>query len=469
MPDFSLKWVAQATQGKIESDVHSVATNICTDSRNIQSGSLFIALRGANFDAHDFLGEVLEKGIKIAIVDQPNVVTDLLKSQISVVLVEDTLIALQNLAHSWRKSLKAKIMAVTGSNGKTTTKEFASQIIGTQKPTFASPGNFNNHWGVPLSLLSIEKDIEVAVIEMGMSQLGELSRLCEIAAPDVVLVTMVGSAHIGEVGSQEDIYRAKKEVYDSCSDCTKVFNIDNEFTIRMYEQYKNETQPEKIITFSSFNKSANVSLRVEEMTLDSILLSGHIKNIEGQCKVSVFGRHNINNVMAASCLALAAGLAPDEIWQALPLCHNIWGRNQLLNLKNGAQVLFDAYNASFESMSALVKSIFEFDLKGSKSAIIGQMLELGEESAELHRKLGELVAKTGFENVWFMGPDQQAFASGMRDGGFEKNLLLSDSYKESLAIQLGSMLNPLDVAIIKGSRGMKMEMILDTWRDHDII
>ncbi len=469
MPEFDLKWIESSTKGTVKSKVYSSAFGVGTDTRKILTGSLFIALRGQNFDAHDYLEQAINSGVKILVVDRPEALTEKMLSQVSVVVVGDTLLALQDLAKQWRQESTAKFLAVTGSNGKTTTKEFAAQIIGTKFKTFASPGNFNNHWGVPLSILNIEKTDEIAIIEMGMSALGEIASLCEIAKPNVVLVTMVGSAHIGELGSQKEIATAKAEIYESCSDCIKIFNLDNEHTIEMYMHNKAKTEKGNLLTFSSFDKGVDVSLRGEKMTLKSILFSGHINKSEGQVTASVFGRHNINNIMAASCLALSCGMRADEIWQLLPSCHSIWGRNQLLELKNGAQILFDAYNASYDSTSAIVKSLFEFDLEGHKLAIIGQMMELGSESYSLHEKLGELIAQTGFETVWFIGEDKDAFEAGMASGGFNKKLMLSDTYKEKLAIEVGSMLNPLDVAIIKGSRGMKMEQILDTWKAENLI
>ncbi|MCB9025037.1 MAG: UDP-N-acetylmuramoyl-tripeptide--D-alanyl-D-alanine ligase [Bdellovibrionaceae bacterium] len=468
MPKFSLQWIANSTQGQIESDIFTQGIGIGTDTRNDLSDQVFIALRGANFDAHNFLAKAVDKGAKILIIDKKSAIGEELKKRVSIVLVEDTLKALQDMATVWRTECKSQFMAITGSNGKTTTKEFAASIISTKFKVYASHGSFNNHWGVPLSLLQVEKDHQVTILEMGMNRRGELTRLCEISQPTVVLVTMVGSAHIGMLGSQEEIVKAKKEIYESCEDCIKIFNKDNEYTIAMYTDYLNKGGG-RHFTFSSFDKSASVSLRVEQMELGAILLSGHINNIEGQTRVPIFGRHNINNIMAASCLALAAGMSGEEIWKALPLCRGAWGRNQLYTLQNGAQILFDAYNASFDSTSALIKNLYEIDFKGTRLAVIGQMLELGEKSPSLHEKLGELIAQAGFDTIWFIGPDREAFGRGIERGKFSKNLILSDTYEEKLALQVGSMLNPQDVAIIKGSRGMKLEKILDSWRAHDLL
>ncbi|MCB0391759.1 MAG: UDP-N-acetylmuramoyl-tripeptide--D-alanyl-D-alanine ligase [Bdellovibrionales bacterium] len=468
MPEFTLSWISDSTKGQIKSDIFKSAQNVGTDTRMDLKGNLFIALRGANFDAHNFLGQAVEKGASILLVDKEDSITPEILQRVSVVKVQDTLKALQSLAQAWRKNLTTKIMAVTGSNGKTTTKEFAATVLSQKFKVFATTGSYNNHWGLPLSILNIEKEHEIAILEMGMNHRGEIAHLCGIATPDVVLVTMVGSAHIGELGSQEEIAKAKEEIYQSCTSCLKIFNLDNEHTIGMFKNFIDDGGGD-YLTFSSFDKSASVSLRVEKMELGSILLSGQINKVEGKAKVPIFGRHNVNNIMSAACLALAAGMSGQEIWQALPMCRGIWGRNQLLKLKNGSTILFDAYNASFDSMSALIKSLYEFDLKGIRLAIIGQMLELGDESKNLHEKLGELIAQTGFDTIWFIGQEKDAFARGVQRGGFDKNLLLSDSYEEKLAMKVASMLNPDDVAIIKGSRGMKMEQILDTWRTNNLL
>ncbi|MCB0356050.1 MAG: UDP-N-acetylmuramoylalanyl-D-glutamyl-2, 6-diaminopimelate--D-alanyl-D-alanine ligase, partial [Bdellovibrionales bacterium] len=268
MPEFSLDWIARTTKGQIKSRVYASGKNIGTDTREDLSQKVFIALRGANFDAHDFVDKAIAQGAHILILDKENICSENLLEKTSVILVKDTLQALQDMAHSWRHELAIKVVGITGSNGKTTTKEFAATLLKSKFKVFANPGNFNNHWGLPLSLLKVEKSEQIAILEMGMSRRGEITRLCEIADPDVVLVTMVGSAHIGELGSQQEIANAKAEIYSGCETCTKIFNLDNEYTISMYKKFLEQGGGDHL-TFSSFDKDTTVSLRVEKMAMGS--------------------------------------------------------------------------------------------------------------------------------------------------------------------------------------------------------
>lgn len=452
--------IIQATGARLQASVAVSESfhGVGTDTRKDLTGKLFIALKGDTYDAHDFLRKAKASGASAALVHR----TPPESIDLPFFVVEDSLKALQALANFWRKKHKFLLLAVTGSNGKTTTKEFAQAIISSKLPSFASLGSFNNHWGVPISILSADSSHKVVIQEMGMNHSGEIATLCKIAEPNVALCTMVGSSHIGELGSQQAVSDAKEEIYLNSPEARFIFNLDNEFTRAMYDRHKSKTQ--NPITFSSFSSEAQISMKADRFDSEGLHLVGHIDGEKGEALVHSFGRQNVVNLMAAASLALAAGLKPSEIWQALPRCKGSWGRNQWLKHSSGARILFDAYNANPESMQALLKNLFEFPVEGRKFLILGEMKELGTEASTAHRKLGELAGSIGAEAMWFAGEHQSEFEAGVKASGFDKNLYLSNTYELNLALKFSSMLNQGDVVVIKGSRSMKLEQVVESWK-----
>jgi len=464
----SLEELVAASEGRIRAQFERVFSGVGTDTRADLSGKIFVALKGENFDAHDFLPKAVENGASALLIHRlPEEARDLL-NQVTVIEVDDTLISFQMLAGFWRHKMRAKILALTGSNGKTTTKEFAATLIGSRLKVHSSKGSFNNHWGVPMSLLGIESDDQVAIIEMGMNHIGELKELSLIAEPDVVLVTMVGRGHLEGLGSIENVAKAKAEIYESASPrATFCFNLENTYTRQMYERFAPNLPKEQVLTFATAAELAgginiDVSLQVVEGFQDekSMRIGGIIRGVRGEATVPVFGAHNITNLMAAAVLALAAGLSAEDIWSAFPLCETVWGRNQWVNLASGAKVLFDGYNANPESMLAALKNFAQLPHRGRKFAVLGEMKEMGEQTKALHRELGEQVAKSGFDEVCFFGVSGVEFAAGLKAGGFSKNPYISTSYEQSLALRMLPVLEVGDLVLMKGSRGMHLEKAL---------
>jgi UDP-N-acetylmuramoyl-tripeptide--D-alanyl-D-alanine ligase len=201
------------------------------------------------------------------------------------------------------------------------------------------------------------------------------------------------------------------------------------------------------------------------VNLDSLYLVGHISGVKGEARVPVFGRQNVANLMAAACMAIVMKMEPELIWATLAKCRTEWGRGQLVKLETGVSVLFDAYNANPDSMAATLRSLYEMNIEegGKKIAVLGEMLELGSEAEKLHEELGGLAGQTDFGVIWFIGPSHAAFAKGVKKSGFEKTLIVSDMYEESLAKKVQSVLNPHDVVVMKASRGMKLEKVMLAW------
>jgi UDP-N-acetylmuramoyl-tripeptide--D-alanyl-D-alanine ligase len=467
--DLKLDEILKVTGGQLLSQHETAWNGVGTDTRADLSGKLFIPLRGERFDAHDFICAAFDKGAKGALFDRSFPEMERLKAQMTLIGVTDTLKSLQSLGLYWRRKNKAKIVAITGSSGKTTTKEFAASILQKKYKTHFSQGSYNNHWGVPITLLGIRPEHEVVVVEMGMNHSGEISELCRIAEPDITMVTNVGSAHIGELGSQEAVAEAKWEIYRTCPDSIQIYNLANSFTRKMHESAamsveKDSKERKKIFTYSGYG---DVDLNVVEVGLDFIRVNGHIGDEKGEVRIPIFGRHNVENAMAAAALALSLDMEPNAIWQALAGLKTSWGRNQLVRLQSGTRVLFDGYNANPESMAALLRNFSEVSCEGNKILVLGEMLELGMDSPRFHEELGRRAGNVGASTIWFMGPHQVDFERGVGLSSFTKNLILSDGYKVDLASKLGSVLNESDIVALKGSRGMRLEQVLRVWNPVD--
>lgn len=437
---------------------------VSTDSREKLDGKLFVALKGERMDAHQFVGDAIRNGATAVLVHEDRPEFASLKNQAAFFIVPDTLKGLQDLAHHWRMRHPFQVIGITGSNGKTSTKEFLYALLKEFKPTVASKGSFNNHWGVPLSILSAGDDCQILILEMGMNHLGELTTLADIARPDIVTVTMVGRSHIGELGSQENVARAKEEIYKASPHAVAVYNVDNQWTRAMYmEAEKNNEHPRRI-TFSSHVPGANVSIRADQLTADGMHVTGEIGGVKGIATIKIFGRHNVVNIEAAAALAWAAGMPAEAIWKKLNgLQVSSWGRNQWIKMPSGTMVLFDAYNANPESMTALLKNLYELETIGKKYLILGEMLELGSESPRAHREIGELAGKIGVDGVWFIGEHCKDVETGLKQTGFANPAYFSSKFEPEISEKIKSNLNPQDVVAVKASRGQKLETVLEHW------
>lgn len=477
----AIEELVAATEGKLLSQVQREFSGVGTDTRKDLTGKIFVALKGDTFDAHDYIDQAVAAGASAIVLHRVSESVKLNFDKTTVLQVEDTLKALQNLGNYWRRKMPAKVLGLTGSNGKTTTKEFAATLISSCKSVYFSKGSLNNHWGVPMSLLELGRHHEIAIIEMGMNHLGELTVLSGIAEPDVICVTMVGRGHLEGLGSIEGVARAKEEVYEFAKPhALHIFNIENSYTRKMFEKYAPRLSPDQTITFAGgeyardhhllFGQSLeapaqtrvnlDVSLEILTMDLNKMLIRGEVRGLKGEIEIPIFGMQNITNLMAAAALALAAGLTPAQIWKALPKCHTTWGRNQWVKLESGAMVLFDGYNANPESMKAALDNFKKLKTNGKKYAVLGEMKEMGAHAIALHRELGELAGQVGFSTLAFLGPSHEAFSAGIKTSNFSKNLFVSNSYEQKLAPNMLPVLEMGDIVLMKGSRGMQLEKVL---------
>lgn len=473
--NLSAQEAAAAVDGKLEvlgggglSD--TMFKGVGTDTRAALTNQLFIALKGDAHDAHDYLIQAIEKGASGLLIHRELAEGERSKFEakaaergmgFAVITVKDTLLALQALGRHWRHKCRAMVLGITGSNGKTSTKEFATALLSSRMRVMAAKGSFNNHWGVPFTLLSIDPEHDVAVIEMGMNHPGELKLLSKLVDANAVVCTMVGRGHLEGVGSIEGAAAAKAEIYEFApANATFIFNLDNPYTAKMMA-FADERR--RVLTFSETQES-DVRLRAVSMTPQALTIEGSIRGVAGKATVPVYGRHNTTNLMAAACLALVAGLTPAEIWAALPLCRAAWGRNQWVALASGAKCLFDGYNANPESMGAALenaKLMFHgAPFAGRKYAVLAEMRELGEQTEALHAELGERTAGTGFDEVVFIGPSAAAFRRGFAAVNTKTQLLATTEVQAPTIKALAAKLAAGDFVLIKGSRGMSLEKVL---------
>lgn len=431
---------------------------IGTDSRGDLQGQLFVALKGEAFDAHSFLEKAIQQGAAGLLIHEENEQFQKLKGQVTVLKVPDTLKALQRMGTWARRESRAKVVGITGSNGKTTTKEFCAALLGSSLDVHYNKGSFNNHWGVPFTLLQLPASKEVAIVEMGMNHAGELTELVHIAEPDVVVCTMVGRAHMEFFGTIEKVAEAKEEIYEAAGpDTVRIYNLDNKQTHNMYVKACEKYERKNILTFSADDPRANVHMMISSMDMNELSIKGKIGGKEGTARVQVFGSQNLTNLMAAATVGLAVGMTPEQVWRGLPECKTNWGRNQLVHLKSGAQMIFDAYNANPDSMKALIDNMKLLTVSGRKVGVFGQMRELGEASPSLHEELGSWVGAAGFDKVYFVGDDCEFFSQGLKKVGYKNATFIAKDYQDAMGQDLAGYLKSGDISVVKASRGTKLE------------
>ena len=458
---WTLQQIAEWTDGKIISQKTTEFSEMGTDTRANLAGQVFIALKGDAYDAHDYLKQAVEKGAAALLVHKLSPEAESLKDQVSIILVEDTLKAMQKFANGYRQTLNCKVIGITGSNGKTTTKEFTAQILNQFKKTHFNQGSFNNHWGVPITLLGIPQDTDFAVVEMGMNHAGEITELVRIANPDIVVCTMVGTAHIEFLGSQKKIAEAKSEIYmESEPQTVRVFNQDQDLTFDMMYPVAKKYPDSRMLTFSEKNNEADVYFKIEQLKMKEMRISGIIAGVRGEATVSVFGKQNLTNLMAAATLAYACKMPPEKIWSALSACKTAWGRNQFIDTASQAEILFDGYNASPDSMKALLENVPLLSNPGKKIGVFGQMKEQGSVSQQVHLELGQLVGQSGLSQVYFIGDDHASFKKGLDHSGFKGPQLIASDFTDEIGRHLENSISAGDVILIKGSRGTKTERFI---------
>ncbi len=424
------------------------AAAVATDSRTCGSEMLFFALRGEKFDAHDFIAEVFNKGALAAVVEE-KWFEQSQKLEGNFLIVEDTLQALQQLGRIIRKRWGGSVLAITGSNGKTTTKEMVAAVLSQKKILHKTTGNLNNHIGVPITLTEISPAHEMLVLEMGANHFGEITRLCEIADPNLGLITNVGHAHLEFFGDLPGVTKAKKELFDYVHehDGIAFLNADDTHLVGALPSGM------KAITFG-LNEPAQIHGKIVEHD-DVGRATVAWKNV--QIHLQVPGEHHASNALAAVAVGDFFRLNAEEIKRGLETCVAPSKRMEVLH-SGGVTIINDAYNANPESMRAALnflalKSVPE---GGRRVVILGDMLEMGPAAEDYHRELGEFIKTLPIQAVLAFGPHMRHLVEAI---GHERWALHFDK-KEELIAEVKQSVRPGDVLLLKGSRGMAMEEVI---------
>lgn len=427
--------------------------SVTTDSRHIAEGSLFVALKGEHFNGEDFCCEAVEKGAAGVMVSRECEAKNIPSDGI-VLKVDNTLDAYQKLAGVWRSKFDIPIVAITGSNGKTTTKDLTAAGLSSLGSVLKTSANYNNEIGVPQTLLELNENHKAAVVEIGMRGLHQIEPLAAIVKPSIGIVTNVGETHIELLGSIENIARAKAELVEAIEPGGSVIlNADDKNVSAMIDRVKPGV---RVMTFALDH---DADLRAEDLITRraSTAFTLVYKGKDYDCEIPIIGKHNVSNALAAVCAAVVLGLHAPEIRAGFTSLATTKMRFEIID-RNGLHIINDAYNASPASMRAAIRTTAEI-APGRKIAVLGDMLELGKRAENLHRSIGEELAKNNFYAVVTLGKLGRLIADGARDFGIE-NIFAADTHEQA-AECLREHLTEGDTILFKGSRAMRMEKIIE--------
>ena len=444
--------IADAVAGELINEEDFRIDSISTDTRQLEPGDLFIALLGENFDAHDFLAQAFEKGARAAVVESGREY-DVKKPLIK---VEDTTRALQDLAAYYLEQLSLTVIAVTGSTGKTTTKDLTASVVKQRYETLKTQGNFNNEIGLPLTLFRLDESHEAVVLEMGMRGVGEIAHLTEIAPPDIGVVTNVGKTHIELLGSVAKIAQAKSELVQSLDEKgTAILNADDERVKAMSELTKAN------VIYYGINKEANLKGR-EIRTLtspDRVSFQLEVGTKSSEIMLPMPGEYNVYNALAAAAVGRELGIDLAEIKEGLATASLTDKRNQIIKSAQGIKIINDTYNANPTSVRAGLNTLSQI-AEGRKIAILGDMLELGEVAEKEHYKLGSVIIEEGIDYLITIGDLALKIAEGAEDKGLDKSKIFTYNRKREAIDKIEEIMETDDTILVKASRGMKLEEIV---------
>lgn len=451
----SFNELAQCLEARIfhGASVPESISRVSTDTRSLQPGECYVALKGDKFDGHDYVAEAVERGASCVVVEREF----LELGSVTQLVVRDTLYALGEMARLWRsQNAQIPLAVVTGSSGKTTTKEMAAAIVGASRRVLVTHGNFNNLIGVPKMLFEMQPEHEAVILELGMNSPGELTRLVEIAQPQCVALTNITNAHIGMFGSQERLYQAKTEsLRQAGPETVLVLNAEDPLSRRARQEF---ARGRKVLSFGLKGEALVHAGELEKRTPYGYAFELFV---DGQApagvELKIFGRHNVANALAAAALASFFGLKTEAIARGLNAFRPAGNRSEVTEIR-GCYVVKDYYNASPAAVEQALRSLADFEVPGRRFAVLADMLELGELEREYHEAIGKTASQAGLEKLFTLGErgaiiHQSASSCGM------KAEHLGDA--QAVAEKLKSELRPGDLLLIKGSRLMKLEKIYE--------
>ena len=443
MKKISIREAAIACGGEVKNlrddgDIRGAAI----DSRKVLEGDMFVAIKGENTDGHKYISQAEDMGCSCVLMDNIAYLSD---AKGPVILVEDTVTALQEIAKAYRRMLDIKIIGVTGSVGKTSTSDMIKAVCDSRYRTVKTPGNYNNHIGLPLTIMSFDRDTQVGILEMGMNNAGEIHKLADIARPDIAVITNIGISHIENLGSRGDIFKAKMEITDFFNQ-DSVLIVDGEDDFLKYISGK-DYRVVKVGGEHIYRYENPAVLGENGISFDYVYGDKTTK-----VDMGVVGLHNAKNASLALTAGLAIGIDPEEAKLNLRAAR-LTGNRLMIKTAGDIKVIDDTYNASPASMFAAIDVLMQIE-GGRKVAILGDMFELGKSAKDAHRGVGEYAKEKGVDQVICIGSHAWDIYKGVgKDGVYFKT-------KEDLYIAFDQLIRPGDVVLVKGSNGMHMDKIV---------
>ena len=463
MKDLSIKNIIEATKGKLlVGNEEYICMSYSKDTRTIKEGDCYIGIKGETFDGNLFWEKALENGASTVIVQNVQIEDEKLKkwADKNIIKVEDTLEALYSLAKYKRSLYNIPVIAITGSVGKTSTKDIVANVVSKKYKTLKTEGNNNNNIGLPFTILRLQ-DEEVAVIEMGMNHFGEISLLTSIAKPTICIITNIGTSHIGNLGSRENILKAKLEILEGSKKEAVIINNDNDLLHKWYEENKENYN----IKTYGIKEQSDIMAKEIKLEENKSTFTCKINNVEEEINVPVGGEHFVLNALCAITVGEVLKIEEDKIKEGIESFELTKKRMDIVELKNGIKIINDAYNASLESMTASLKVLSEF--KERKIAVLGDMFELGDFSEELHKKVGKEVVKNNIDILIACGENARYIADVARESANKENVYILRKTEEIKPL-LEKIVKNNDVILFKASNGMKFykiaEEVIDLWK-----
>lgn len=452
MNKLNLRQIITASGGRLlQGDETQYITGVSIDSRTASAGNLFAAIRGENTDGHKFTAAAFENGCSAALIDDSSY-TDKIPEGMSAVLVDDTVKALQDIASYYREHMNIKVIGVTGSVGKTGTSDMVKAVCGGKFKTAKTKGNFNNHIGLPLSILGFDPDTEIGILEMGMDRPGEIEFLAGIAKPDIGIITNIGTAHIEYLGSRENIFKAKMEI-------TAYFGKDNVLIVNGDDDFLGalcDTEY-RLVKVGAAAGSQVYVYNINDSAENGVEFTLEYKEKATRIQLTVPGRHNAVNAALAIAAGLEAGVSVEEAAAGLQSLE-FTDKRLSVKGKNGIKVIDDTYNASPASMKAAIDVLMS--AKGlRKVAILGDMFEQGKESPRYHTEVGEYASDKSVDMLIAIGDDAEYIKDGALKSMSAENVKYYKTKNEFLK-EMKNIIKSGDVVLVKGSRGMAMDLIV---------
>ena len=445
----------------LRGDERQDVCGISTDSRRVQAGNVFVALRGERFDGHRFVPDAIQRGAAGVMVSDTARLSEVAlngnEPSVAVICVADTEKALQDLATAHRQRFQGSVVAVTGSNGKTTVKEMIASVLQTWFSTHKASGNLNNHIGVPLAVLGLDVLKRTMVLELGMNHLGEISRLCEIAQPDVGIITNIGLAHLGCLGSVDAIQQAKGELTASLdASGVAIVNADDPRALALGQQSAG-----RLITFGQTHHADVRGWVQEDLGLAGTRCCVILDGVTHEFRLHAPGAHQIMNALAAAAVGMAFEVPEERIICGLQHYRGVRGRLAMRRGQEDVWLIDDTYNANPQSMQVALNFLAGVPGGGRNIAVLGDMLELGEDGPALHQEVGSLVSQTNVHTLIALGPAAAHIARGAHQAGMERERIHHTTSQQEVLSLLAELMQAQDVVLLKGSRGMAMEHLVE--------